>query len=130
LVEIVNSLLDKSIEVVSATCDIHDAYDAVTGKDWCIGKRVQLQIELGQLPPEMLDNLPRGWSVYEYHTIVDNKIGPASTGLCHVDSFVQIDEVCEFATTLTISNLELYLDRFDNDGVEAVLRLDGYAIGQ
>lgn len=48
LVNIVEKLLDRGIEVSSATCDIFDFYDEDTDKT---GKIVLLQIELGFLYP-------------------------------------------------------------------------------
>jgi hypothetical protein len=94
LVGIVNKLLDIGLAVVSATCDLYDAYDDVSGKGR-IGKTVQIQIELESLyPMEMFDflPLPPGWTFYEYHTVVANQIGPAYTALTHVDSFLRLKD--------------------------------------
>lgn len=124
LVDIVNKLLDRSIEVVSASCDVHDVYDDIRGY---VGKTVQITIELDRLYPiEMLSNLPPDWSTYIYHTTVDSQIGPAYLGLCHLDSFLKNDaEECEFATALTISNLESYLNDRDPDAYWSVWKLTG-----
>ena len=74
----------------------------------------------------MFDQFPPTWATYVYHTIVANQIGPAYTGLCHVDSFPKVDaEECEFATMLTISNMESWLDAKDADSYYSVCRLAG-----
>ena len=126
LVGICTRLIDRGIEVVSASCDVHDVYDATGNRQ--IGKTVQLQIELGCLYPiEMFESPPPDWGTYIYHTIIDNNhIGPAYTGLCHLDSFLKDDdEELEFATALTIGNLELWLDDKDVSGFYSVWRLFG-----
>ncbi|TCQ02281.1 hypothetical protein, partial [Serpentinicella alkaliphila] len=74
---------------------------------------------------------PPDWVAYEYSPIIDHRIGPKCTGLSHSEDFIPLDNAeLEFATKLTVSNLELWLDSYDNDGVKAVLRLDGYAVDQ
>lgn len=57
------------------------------------------------------------------------RIGPKYTGIAYSENFIDNEEL-EFASILTISNLELWLDSFDIDGFKSVLRLYGYAIGQ
>ena len=118
-------------EVVSATCDIYDLMDYINGKV-CHGKNVQIQIELGSSYSDIFTKLPPDWLTYEYHTIVGgNQIGNRCTGLSYTEDFIPLDqEELEFATNLTISNLELWLDNFDSDGVKSVLKLGGYATGQ
>lgn len=113
-------LLDRGIEVVSASCDTHDVYKDTIGKGY-IGKTVQMQIELGHLyPATMFECLPPDWLTYEYHTIEEHKhIGSAYTGLSQVDSFVNVDDdELEFATALTI-------DSAGADGYRAVWTLAG-----
>lgn len=129
LVGIVERLLDRGVEVVSASCNLHDAYDD-TGY---IGKTVQIQIELGYLyNPDIFDGLllPPDWLIYEYHTVEEhNKIGPRYTGLCHSEQFTLVDDdddELEFATALTIGNLELSLDNTDVDSYRAMWQLGGY----
>jgi hypothetical protein len=124
LVGVVSRLLDRHIAVVSATCDVHDVYDDIKGY---IGKTVQIQIELGRLyPMEMYNSLPPNWGTYIYHTTIDNQIGPAYTGLCHVDSFLKVDnEEYEFATALTISNIECWLNDMDPFSFWSVWKLAG-----
>lgn len=128
LIGVVDRLLDRSIEVVSATCDVHYAYDDTKG---CIGKIVQIQIELGMsYPIEMFNDppLPPGWTTFQYHTVEANCIGPAYTGLGHIDSFLRVkdeDDECEFATMLTITNLESYLNDIDPAAFWSVWRLAG-----
>jgi hypothetical protein len=126
LVGVVERLLDRSIEVISANCDIHDANDDIRGY---IGKSVQCTIELGCFYPiEMFNDppLPPGWTTYVYHTVENNQIGPAYTGLAHVDSFLKSDgEECEFATMITISNLETYLDDKPAEAFWSVWKLAG-----
>jgi hypothetical protein len=122
LVGICTLLIDRHIEVVRATCDVHDVLKG------CIGTTVQIQIELGRLyPSEMWCYLPPDWWAYTYHTIVDNNnIGAAYTGLCHLDSFLESDDdECEFATSLTISNLELWLTYKDEAAFWSVWKLFG-----
>ena len=123
LVGVVTRLIARGIEVVSASCDV---YDDITGSRH-IGTTVQIQIELGCLyPSAMFDHLPPTWATYVYHAIVDNQIGPAYTGLCHIDSFLKSDTgECEFATALTISNLELWIDSTDAASFYSVWRLAG-----
>ena len=124
LVGIVERLLDRGVEVVSASCDVHDARDD-TGYN---GKNVMLQIELGLLYPiEMFERLPPGWLTYEYHTVEEyNQIGPKHLGLSHSEDFIPYDEAeLEFQTALTISNLVCWLDDRDPDSYRAVWRLAG-----
>jgi hypothetical protein len=74
----------------------------------------------------MFEYLPPDWLTYIYHTIIDNQIGPAYTGLSHVDSFLKSDdEECEFATMIAITNMEAYLDDKDADSYYSVWRLAG-----
>ena len=127
-VEIVNSLLDRGIKVVSASCDIHDLVDYIDGKV-VTGKSVQIQIELGYLYDDLFIDppLPPDWLVYEYSPIINHRIGPKHTGLSHSQDFIPLDsEELEFATALTISNLELWVDSYDKDGFKSVLKLGGY----
>ena len=125
LVGICTLLIDRHIDVLSASCDVHDVYDDIKG---CIGMTVQMQIELGRLYPiEMFESVPPDWATYIYHTIIDNNsIGPAYIGLCHLDSFLKDDdEELDFATALTISNLELWLTDKDEAAFYSVWRLAG-----
>lgn len=123
LVGAVERLLDRGVEVVSASCYVYDARDD-TGY---IGENVMLQIEMGLLYPlEMVEQLPPGWLVYEYHTVADNQIGPKCLGLSHSEDFIPHNEAeLEFQTALTISNLECYLDDRDPDSFKAVWKLAG-----
>jgi len=127
LAGIVTRLTDRGIDVVSATYDIHD----YTNGKACSGKTAQIQIALNYLyPKQIFKTMPPNWLIYDYHTIVDiNRIGPKYTGIAYSENFMDNEEL-EFATILTISNLELWLDSFDIDGFKSVLRLYGYAIGQ
>jgi hypothetical protein len=133
LVGIVERLLDRGIEVVSSSCDVHDAHiDGVKGKV-CTGKTVQLQIELGYpYPIEMFYGLAPGWLTYEYHTVQEHsQIGPKYLGLSHSEDFIPLDEAeLEFQTALTIKNLECYLDDKDPDSFVAVWTLAGYPVGR
>ena len=123
LVGIVERLLDRSIEVVSSSCDIHDVYDDNRRH---IGQSCQITVELGSLYPiEMFDNLPPEWTTYIYHTVDNGQIGPAYTGLSHVDSYLDDEEECEFATMVTISNLETYLDDKPAESFWSVWKLAG-----
>lgn len=117
LVRTITMLLDRGIEVSRGSCNIHDVNDDIG----YIGKTVQLQIELGRLyPTVMFQNLPPGWLLYEYHSIEDyNTIGPKYTGLSHTNSFVDDDEL-EFATALTVSNIEVWLKDIDKDAYKAI----------
>ena len=130
LTGIVTRLIDRGIEVSSASCDIlHDIFDDITGKGY-IGKTVQIQIELGCLyPADMFKCLPPDWLTYEYHTIAyRNHIGAKYARLSHSNHFILIEDVdaeCEFATALTISNMELWLDSTDADGYKSVWTLAG-----
>lgn len=125
LVGAVERLLDRGVEVVSASCDVHDARDD-TGY---IGKNVMLQIEMSLLyPVEMFKHLPPDWLTYEYHTVEEyNQIGPKRLGLSYSEDFIPHNEAeLEFQTALTISNLECYLDNnLDPDSFKAVWRLAG-----
>lgn len=95
------------------------------------GKTVQIRIELDFLYPsdDMFAHLPPDWLTYEYHTIEDcNHIGPKYTGLGHSEDFIQLDDIdaeCEFATALTISNSETWLDDKDVAGYKATWILAG-----
>lgn len=128
LTGIVERLLDRGIEVISSSCDVHDAHvDGVKGKV-CTGKNVQLQIELGYpYPIEMFGHLPPGWLTYTYHTIDEHKqIGPKHLGLSHSEDFIPYNEAeLEFQTALTISNLECLIDDTDPESYKAVWRLAG-----
>lgn len=120
LVDVTNKLFDLSLEVISSCCEIYYLQDSS-------GKTVQLTLELGSLyPDEMFYELPPEWSTYVYHSIIDNSIGLKCTGLTHSESFIPLDEdELEFATALTISNLELWLDNRDPDAFWSVWRLYG-----
>lgn len=122
LAGIVTRLIALGVEVVSAT---YDKYDCTNDKT------AQVQIELNYLyPKQLFRTIPPNWLIYDYHNIVDsNRIGPKYTGISYSEHFTDNEEL-EFATLLTISNLELWLDSFDADSFKAVLRLYGYAIGQ
>lgn len=122
LVGIVTRLTDRGIDVVSAT---YDTYDCLNGKT------AQVQIELNYLyHKQLFKTMPPNWLIYDYHTIVDsNCIGPKYTGIAYSEHFTDSEEL-EFASILTISNLELWLDSFDIDGFKSVLKLYGYAIGR
>jgi hypothetical protein len=106
--------------VISSCCEIYYLQDNT-------GKTVQLTLELGNLyPDEMFNELPPGWSTYVYHSIIDNGIGPKYTGLTHSDTFTPlVEDELEFATHLTISNLELWLSNKDPDSFWSVWRLAG-----
>jgi hypothetical protein len=129
LTGVVDRLLNMGIEVASATCDVHYAYDDVKGY---VGKTVQIQVELShEYPAEMFNDpkLPPDWATYTYHTVEGNWIGPAYLAIGHVDSFLRSkddnDDECEFATNLTIRNLECWLDDRDAKGFYSVWRLAG-----
>lgn len=125
LTGIVERLLDRGVDVVSANSDVFDAYDDKTDKT---GKIVLLQIELGfWYPAEMFKDLPPDWMTYEYHTVQDNAPGPAYTGLSHSERiFDDDDDELEYATALTISNLESWLDNLDADAIRCIWTLAGY----
>lgn len=128
LTGIVERLLDRGIEVVSASCDTYDVYnDDIKGKV-CTGKNVQTQIELGFLfPIEMFSSIPPDWMTYEYHTVDEHRqIGPKYLGLSYSEDFIPLNEdELEFQTALAISNLECWLDDRDPDSYRAVWRLAG-----
>jgi hypothetical protein len=126
LVGIISRLLDMGIDVVSGNCEVHDSYDDIKGY---IGKTVQITIELEKLyPTEMLDGLPPDWVMYEYHTVANNQIGSAYSAFAHVDSFLNSkdgDDELEFATMVTVSNFETYLDDKDPESFWSVWKLAG-----
>jgi len=125
LTGIVEKLLDRGIEVVSASCDVFDTYEEDTGKT---GKIVLLQIELGFLyPAEMFENISPDWMTYEYHTVQDNIKGPKYTALSHSERFYDVDDdEIDYATTLTIKNLEVWLDDLNAAAYRCVWTLAGY----
>lgn len=122
LAVVLEKLIERGIEVVSGSCDTYNTYGST---------QVQVQIELGQLY-SLFNELPPEWCTYTYYSIIEyGKVGSPYTGLSHSSSIPYgVDDEVEFATMITISNLELWLDSLDNDGVKAVLRLDGYSVDQ
>jgi len=128
LVGIVEKLLNRCVDVVSASCDVHDLIDYFNNKVQS-GKTVQIQIELGKLYPiDMFEGLlSPGWLTYEYHTIIEhNKIGPKCLGLSFSEDFIPLDEdELEFQAALAINNLEASLDNTDQSAYRSVWKLAG-----
>jgi hypothetical protein len=87
---------------------------------------VQVQIELGQLY-SLFNDLPPEWCTYTYHSIIERgKVGLPYTGLSHSSSIPDgVDDEVEFATMITISNLESWLNDKDIASFWSVLKLSG-----